>query len=116
MDDSSLNEWISQNANTNGVLAFGVFAPGKKMLIQPCREGLSAPNLENAWRCVAETLPVLQINRFPTARFRFVYDQAVVHCERSKDGTCLGIFAEREESQCSPKEIERLLSEFHTLS
>lgn len=115
MNEASLQQWISQNTSTTGVLAFGIYAPGKNSFIQPCSTALSAPGLENAWRCVAETIPVLQINRFPTARFRFVYGDAVVHCERGKDGTCLGIFAERNHARCSPVEVERLLAEFHTL-
>lgn len=112
MTETSLQDWISRNVSTMGVLAFGVFAPGKNSFVQPCIHNLSAPGLENAWRCVAETIPVLQLNRFPTARFRFVYGDAVVHCERSRDGTCLGIFAQRN----SPaEEVDRLLTEFHAL-
>jgi hypothetical protein len=116
MDEAELQDWISRNTDASGVLAFGVYAPGKKSFIQPCTSSLSAPGLENAWRCVAETIPVLQLNRFPTARFRFVYGEAVVHCERGRDGTCLGIFAQRNEGTCPPAEIERLLTEFHALT
>ena len=116
MNEVELQDWIDRNTSTTGVLAFGVFAPGKNSFIQPCSASLSAPGLENAWRCVAETIPVLQLNRFPTARFRFVYGEAVVHCERCRDGTCLGIFAQRSEEDCAPSEINRLLTEFHTLT
>ena len=115
MSEAGLKEWIARNTGAAGVLAFGVHAPGKSTYVQPCTDGLPAPGLENAWRCVAETIPVLQLNRFPTARFRFVYGEAVVHCERGRDGTCLGVFAQRNQELCPQAEVDRLLAEFHKL-
>ena len=94
---NAFESWISQNTDTPGVLAFGIYVQGKMNFVQSCSANLESQSLENAWRCVAETIPVLQLNRFPTARFRFVYGEGVVHCERRKDGTCLGIFARRDE-------------------
>jgi hypothetical protein len=55
---------------------------------------------------------VLQLNRFPTARFRFVFGNAIVHCERRKDGTCLGIFSQK---NAPLGELERLVTEFHSI-
>src|SRR5687767_438390 len=114
MSGSELKNWVMGNTDTLGVLALGIYAADKTGFIQPCAGGLPAPGLENAWRCVAETFPVLQLNRFPTARFRFVYGDAVVHCERRRDGTCLGIFAVKGH-QFEQDELYRLLNEFHAL-
>jgi hypothetical protein len=116
MSESPLQNWVMRNTSSIGLLALGIYAAEKANFIQPCAGGLATPGLENAWRCVAETIPVLQLNRFPTARFRFVYGDAVVHCERRRDGTCLGIFARRENGVCPESELERLLAEFHALS
>jgi len=114
MTGSVFQEWINRNLDIPGVLGFGIYTPDKGGFIASCVHTFSAEALENAWRCVAETIPVMQLNRFPTARFRFVYDQAVVHCERRRDGTCLGVFAVKGH-QFEQDELYRLLGEFHSL-
>ncbi len=116
MSEAAFQNWLGQNANTPGVVAFGIHAPGKGSFVQSCSSALEGPSLENAWRCVEETIPVLQLNRFPTARFRFVYGEGIVHCERRRDGACLGIFARRSEAEFPSGELDRLITEFHALS
>ena len=71
MREGALQNWIHQNTGTAGVIAFGIHVEGKSSFVQGCSDMLEGSSLENAWRCVAETIPVLQLNRFPTARFRF---------------------------------------------
>jgi len=107
--------WLESKAATPGLLGLGVYAPGKDPLVRTCASDVPQAALENAWRCVAETIPVLQLNEFPTAGFRFVFGQAFVHCERRPDGTCVGICAPRDSSVFSADELERLLAEFHAL-
>jgi hypothetical protein len=114
MSKASFQQWIRNNLGTPGVLGFGISSPGKASFVESCASGFSPEALENAWRCVAETIPVMQLNHFPTARFRFVYTQAVVHCERRRDGTCLGIFAVKGH-QFEQDDLYRLLNEFHAL-
>src|SRR5262245_18249225 len=116
MNESAFQNWISHNTNSPGVIAFGIHAPSKASFVQSCAATLNTSGLENAWRCVAATIPVLQLDRFPTARVRFVYGQAIVHSERHKNGTCPGIFTRRSEAEFSSAELDRLLTEFHTLS
>ncbi len=115
MNPMIFQEWISRNSATPGLLALGVFAPGKASLIQTFTPEFVADALDKAWRCVTETISVLQLNRFPTARFRFVYGSAVVHCERRRDGACLGIFARKSDAEFPPGELDRLLNEFNTI-
>ena len=114
MSSTNFQQWIQGKLGIAGVLGFGIYTPGKGSFIESCVSTFSAQALENAWRCVAETIPVMQLNHFPTARFRFVYHQAVVHCERRRDGTCLGIFAVKGH-QFDQDELYRVLSEFHAL-
>jgi len=114
MSVAAFQHWIQNNVGIPGVLGFGIHAPNKQSFVASCTSTFSPQALENAWRCVAETIPVLQLNRFPTARFRFVYHNAVVHCERRRDGTCLGIFAVKGH-QFEQDELYRLLNEFHGL-
>ena len=107
-------DWIEGNLGIPGVLGFGIYTQDKDGFVASCVSTFSPQALENAWRCVAETIPVMQLNRFPTGRFRFVYHNAVVHCERRRDGTCLGVFATRGH-QFEQDELYRLLNEFHAL-
>jgi hypothetical protein len=111
----AFHAWAQRNVNTPGVMAFGIYAPGRSTFIERCDKSLSPEALEKAWRCVTETIPVLQLNQFPTARFRFVYGEAVVHCERRHDGTCLGVFARKNPAEFQLNQLERLLTEFHGL-
>ena len=109
---TSTQEWIARNNRTPGVLALGVYTPGKTSFIESGAPTFVPAVLEKAWRAVIETISVLQLNRFPTARFRFVYAQVIVHCERRRDGACLGVFAER---ALSEGEIDRLVMEFQSI-
>ena len=113
--NAALQQWIANNARIAGLLAFGLHGPDKSSFTFSCHPGFSPQALENAWRCVAETIPVLQLNRFPTARFRWVFKEVVLHCERRRDGVCLGIFAQNAAGALDPNELERLLLEFHGL-
>jgi hypothetical protein len=115
MSDTPFSTWLRSKTTLPGLLGLGIYAPGKPTLVQTCSSGVSEPALENAWRCVAETIPVLQINQFPTAGFRFVFGKAFVHCERRPDGTCVGVCASRDDKVFPPDELERLLAEFHAL-
>lgn len=112
---TAFSNWLNANKSLPGLLGLAISAPGRPALVENCNTTISKAALENAWRCVTETFPVIQLNQFPTACFRFVFGQAVVHCERREDGTCVGIFAPRDSQTFSPDEIQRLLAEFHAL-
>ena len=114
MSIARFQQWVQGKMGIPGVLGFGIYSPDNGSFSESCVGTFSAQSLENAWRCVAETIPVLQLNRFPTARFRFVYHRAVIHCERRRDGTCLGVFAVKGH-QFEQEELYRLLNEFHAL-
>ncbi len=94
-------QWIAANRGIPGVLALGIHAAGKGTLVESFTMNFMSDALEKAWRAVTETISVLQLNRFPTARFRFVFGSAVVHCERRRDAP--------------PGELDRLVTEFHSI-
>ena len=110
-----IQQWLTRNAKAPGVLAFTVQFPDKSTLTQKCAAEISSEALENSWRCVLETIPVLRLNRFPMGRFRWVYQSAIVHCESRRDGICLGIFSNKDPNLFRPEELDRLVAEFHAL-
>ena len=108
----AIKDWLSRNAKAPGVLAFTVQFPDKTALMQKCAAEISSEALENSWRCVLETIPVLRLNRLPMGRFRWIYQSAIVHCESRQDGICLGIFTNKNPNSA---ELDRLVAEFHAL-
>src|SRR5213594_1095027 len=112
MSQSSFQQWIIANRGIPGLLGLGIHAPGKTTLVESFATNFLPDALEKAWRAVTETISVLQLNRFPTARFRFVFGNAVVHCERRRDGAYLGLFSQK---NATSTELDRLIAEFHSI-
>jgi len=112
MNQGALQQWMNRNRRTPGLLGLGIQVPGQPNVVQSCVSSFVQEALDKAWRAVTETISVLQLNRFPTARFRFVFGNALVHCERRRDGACLGVFANR---NATSTEVDRLLTEFHSI-
>jgi hypothetical protein len=115
MSRTTFTHWLSENKTVAGLLALVVSAPGQTALIEECGSSFPGASFDTGWRCLAETISVLQLNDFPTGCFRFIFEQALVHCERREDGVCIGVFASRGGNQLPAEQLDRLLSEFHAL-
>jgi len=112
MNHAALQQWMTKNRRVPGLLGLGIHTPGQPSVVESCASSFLPDALDKAWRAVTETISVLQLNRFPTARFRFVFGNALVHCERRRDGACLGVFAHR---NATSTDLDRLLAEFHSI-
>ena len=115
MSHPQFTTWLAANKTAAGVLALVVAIPGQPALVEQSANAFAGGSFEVAWRSLAETIPVLQLNNFPTGCFRFKFEHALVHCERREDGVCIGIFARRTQPELPPAQLERLLAEFHAL-
>lgn len=115
MNNPSLTNWLAATKALPGMLGLVIFTPSDPLHIETACPSVSKAALENAWRCIAETMPVLKLNQFPAACFRFTFGQAVVHCERRADGACIGVFAQRDPAAFPAEALQRVLSEFHRL-
>jgi hypothetical protein len=115
MNQILFSNWLAAKKTLAGLLALVVYSPGEPALIENCGASKPDTSFDTAWRSVAETIPVLQLNDFPTGCFRFVFQQALIHCERRRDGICIGVFVRRGEEQLPSEELEQLLAEFHAL-
>ena len=115
MSDTQFSTWLAAKKTIAGLLALVVYVPGQAALIENCGSCVTGASFDNAWRSLSEIIPVLQLNDFPTACFRFVFEQALVHCERRQDGVCIGVFARHGQTRLPPAQLERLLAEFHAL-
>jgi hypothetical protein len=115
MSTPPFSTWLKANKTVGGLLAIAVSVPGEPALIEHCASSMPGTSFESAWRSLAETISVLQLNEFPTGCFRFLFGQALVHCERREDGVCIGVFARRGQTQLPTDQLDRLLAEFHAL-
>jgi hypothetical protein len=115
MSHTQFSTWLAAKKTVAGLLALVVSVPGQPALIETCGSPAPGASFETAWRALSEAIPVLQLNDFPTACFRFVFEQALIHCERREDGVCIGVFARHGQTRLPPAQLERLLAEFHAL-
>jgi len=112
----TINLRLSRNARVPGVLACGVRYPDQTVFSQSWSSDFPVSALENTWRCVADTFPVLQLHRLSGDWVRWVYERAYLYVTRRCDGISLGILARKEPLGYDAGEIHRLLAEFHVLS
>jgi hypothetical protein len=111
-----ISQWFEQSAPFEGILACGVRQPDHSTMTKSWSDSYSELAMENALRCVADLFQVLPLNRLPQGRVRWVYENALLHCERRSDGACLGIFTLREEARCDAAGLERVFAEFQALA
>jgi hypothetical protein len=111
-----VNQWFEQSAPFQGILACGVRHPDRTTVCKTLADGYTEAGVENALRCVADVCQVMQVNRVPVGRHRWVFEQALFHCERRPDGACLGVFTPRETHDLDAEGMERFFSEFQAIS
>jgi len=111
----TIRDWMVENAGTPGLLACGVRFADKTSINESRSEAFPVAAMENAWRCIADAYQVLTLHRFPVARMRWVYEQAILACVRRSDGIILGLFLAPDSDTVGQQEVERLFLEFHAL-
>ena len=111
-----INRWFEQSAPFQGILACGVRHPDQSAITKTWTDGFSEMALENALRCMADLFHVLQLNRIPPARVRWVYAGALFHCERRTDGSSLGVFTVKDSNSLELGGLDRFFSEFQALT
>lgn len=111
----TVQQWMAQNSSASSVLACGVRFTDKTSINESHSEDFPLVAMENTWRCIADAYQVLTLHRFPVARMRWVYEQAILACVRRNDGIILGLFLSPDAEEAEQEEVERLFSEFHAL-
>jgi len=111
-----VNQWFEQTAPFLGILACGIRHPDRSAVSKTWADGYTEAGVEQALGCVLDCYPVLQANRFPAGRLRWVFQEAHLHCERRADGTCLGVFTPSDQTKVDFEGLNRFFSEFLALS
>jgi hypothetical protein len=110
-----VEQWMKALAPVAGVLAVGVQLGDKSCLSRSWSDPFSESALEGVWRAVADVFPVLKLNHLPAGRLRWIYERALLYCERREDGLWLGVFTARDPQLVDMSGVARLLQEFHGL-
>lgn len=111
-----INQWFEQSDPFEGILACAVRYPDQTAVAKTWSDGFTEAGMENALRCVADCFQVLLLNRLPLARIRWVYQGALLQCERRQDGTCLGVFLTRDTASVDLAGMDRFCAEFQALT
>ena len=110
-----VERWLKEAPHIAGVLALGVQFADKSCASRSWTDALAVDGLDAAWRCVADVFPVLKLNRLPAARLRWIYERALLYCERREDGLWLGVLTARDSQGVDMEGLARLLEGFHRL-
>jgi hypothetical protein len=111
-----INQWFEQCVPFEGIQACCIRHLDQSSVSKSWADGFEDLPLDIAMRCVSDVQQVLQFNKIPCARLRWVYQSAVLHCERRADGVCLGVFTLRDEQSFDPEGLDRIFREFQTLT
>jgi hypothetical protein len=111
-----LCQWFEQSSPFEGILACGLQFPDLSSIVKTWGEGFEEPAVEQALRYVVDGLQLLQVGRGNPARVRWVYTNALLHCERRADGSCLVVFTGRNLEAVDLDGLERFFSEFQSLA
>lgn len=111
----AIDQWLAQMTPVSGVLACGVRYPDQTSTTKSWSEHYPEATLESAWRSAVDAFQVLKLNRLPSERMRWVYERALLYCERRKDGVCLTFFTHRDPAAVDLEGVVRLIQEFHAL-
>jgi hypothetical protein len=110
-----INGWFDTMAPVGCVLACGVRHPDQTSVTKSWSDQYPEAALENAWRSVTDAFQVLKLNRLPGERMRWVYERALLYCERREDGACLAFFTDRDPQTVDLEGVVRLIKEFRGL-
>jgi hypothetical protein len=112
---AALNLWFSQNLMIHGVLAGGLRYADGAPFSQSFSTAFPQSICDHALSSLSDIFRLLQAQRLPGETVRLVYENAVLHAARRKDGICLGVFTLRDLNDYDEPALKRLLGDFLAL-
>jgi hypothetical protein len=95
-----VNQWFEQSTPFLGILACGVRHPDRSAITKTWAEIYTEAGVEHAIGCALDAYPVLQANRFPAGRLRWVFQESAFPLRTTAPtGTCLGVFTPKDTAQ-----------------
>ena len=112
---ATFNLWFSQNLGIHGALAGGLRYSDGAAFSQSFSTAFPQAACEHALRSLFDIFRLLQTQRLPGEMARVVYENAVLHAARRKDGICLGVFTLKDVNDYDEPALKRLLDDFLAL-
>jgi hypothetical protein len=110
-----ISKWLRAAPAVRGMLVRGVRFPDQTFVSDVDARDFPLAALEQAWRVVDDTFQVLSAQHFPPTRLSWVYERLILHCVQRADGTILGVFLARKNTETDTEGLNRLLTEFQSL-
>jgi hypothetical protein len=112
----NFTSWLTETLKVSGVLACCVRAPDRRTFTRSGSPQFTPVALDQACRCLADTFQIINANRFPSGLVRWVYENHYVYGSIRHDGFCLALLTHRDTPEVQANDLERIVSEFHTLA
>jgi hypothetical protein len=112
---NAFEQWLISKPKLAGIYGWGIRLPDRTTFSESYSELFPVNALNNAWRCVADTLQVIRLHRFPERRVRWVFEHGWLLCSIRPDGIFLGVFTANQIEQVNWAGVELMLEEFNRL-
>lgn len=110
-----LKKWLSEKSSIRGLLGCGIYFPDQSILGNSVSNEFSAKALENAWRCLSETIQSFRSQEIQSHHVQWMFEKAILHGSMRSDGVCLGIFTKVNQEDFDLVSIQNVIQEFQNL-
>ena len=111
-----IHNWLTEKMKVPGILACGIRSPDRKAFTRSMSPQFQPVALENAFRCVSDTFQIMNSNRFPTGRVRWVFENYFLYAFLRGDGHCFSVLTRRNTNHpLSMETLDNLVTEFQSL-
>lgn len=110
-----LKKWLSEKSSIRGALGCGIYFPDQSILGVSASNEFSTKAMENAWRCLSETIQSFRTQEIPSQHVQWLFEKATLHGSMRSDGVCLGIFTKVNEEDFDSASIQLVIQEFQKL-
>jgi hypothetical protein len=114
--NTQIHQWFEQSIPFEGIRACAIRHVDQSSSSKSWTEGFEELALEQSLRHVSDVFQVLQFNKIPRARLRWIFRNALLHCERRHDGACFGVFTPRDGQAFDQEGLNRMFAEFQAVS
>lgn len=114
--ENVFQQWLISKPKLAGIFGWGIRLADRTTFSESYSELYPINALDNAWRCMADTLQVIRLHRFPERRIRWVFEHGWLFCSIRSDGAILGIFTANQIEQVNWAGVELMMEEFLRLN
>src|SRR5215468_12499957 len=97
-----ITDWLNRAPKIEGALMRGVRFADESFVSDSESGNFSVGAMEQAWRSIADTFHVLEVQQLPPTRLTWTHERAIVHCARRADGAILGVVMMKKQADADP--------------